>query len=247
MSFLLNRQVERLGRRILAGTVFACMSAFGGVVFAEPPPRPMTFAWHALSDGDFAVVGSGEISPDTNTAFVNFLSSQSRSASELILSSDGGDLAAGLELGRSVRRLSLATVVGEPSGIGSNGSELLASRCSSACALAFLGGVERSVTPGSEYGVHQLRMDCTERWQALDNYPWLPLPGVRYCPRFDDAMSAFQSAQGDVSAYLDEMGVDRKLFARMADIPAVEVSYLSEEELSEYGVVTVEAGRVEPY
>lgn len=56
--------------------------------------------------------------------------------------SDGGNVAAAMIFGRTIRRLGLSTI------------QLRSSECASACALAFVGGVTRQAEPGS-IGVHQ--------------------------------------------------------------------------------------------
>src|SRR6266567_9560998 len=57
-------------------------------------------------------------------------------------SSDGGSLVAGLRIGEAIRRKGFSTFV--PDG----------RRCASACALAWLGGVERFIGTGGKIGFH---------------------------------------------------------------------------------------------
>src|SRR6266487_6885060 len=57
-------------------------------------------------------------------------------------SSDGGSLVAGLRIGEAIRRKGFSTIV--PDG----------QRCASACALAWLGGVERFIGTDGKIGFH---------------------------------------------------------------------------------------------
>lgn len=83
--------------------------------------------------------------------------------SGITLSSPGGNLYGGLLLGKEIRRLQLDTIAepdfkewvpAEPNGP----SERIVEKrveCFSACAYAVLGGLQRAVTPGAIYGIHQ--------------------------------------------------------------------------------------------
>ena len=82
-----------------------------------------------LHDGPTAVLVEGIIDPETVTHVRQLLANFT--VSEIYFDSPGGDLFAGLELGRTVRRSKLVAIVMQDS------------QCQSACALAFLGGVSR--------------------------------------------------------------------------------------------------------
>lgn len=200
----------------------------------------MTFSWHEETNGG-VILAEGVIVVDTPTAFSNFLSAHPQAdGGHVWLSSDGGDLEAALDLGDMFRRYNLRTSVGEIERAGGGAPEMLESRCSSACALAYLGGAERMLPPGSSIGVHQLRLDCVDRQRAQSRYPWLPIAGTRYCPRLDDGISASQSAQGAVTAYVSRMGVDPMLVSLMSSIDPSGIRVLNDDELNRFSVVTPE-------
>ena len=67
------------------------------------------------------------------------------------LNSPGGNLYAGMQLGRSIRRHGASTHI-------IDSSTLLPGECYSACSLAFLGGVFRFASNGARYGVHRASM-----------------------------------------------------------------------------------------
>ena len=60
---------------------------------------------------------------------------------EVVLSGPGGRIGAGFEISRMIRSRRLATRV--------------ETGCASACTIAFLGGVDRSIAPGAKLGFHQ--------------------------------------------------------------------------------------------
>lgn len=60
---------------------------------------------------------------------------------EVVLSGPGGRMGAGFEISRMIRSRRLATRV--------------ETGCASACTIAFLGGVDRSIAPGAKLGFHQ--------------------------------------------------------------------------------------------
>ena len=202
---------------------------------ADPPNQPMTFEWVADSSGEGQILAGGVITPETPEAFVRFVADRAGPAAPLVvLNSDGGDLEGGLALGRAIRDGGYSTDIGEMDRSG----ERAAGRCVSACALAFLGGSQRTVSEGSYLGVHQLSMSCVQRASVFASYPWLPLPNSTFCPEFDEGVTAVQAAQGQVAAYISEMGIDAELLPVMAAVPAAEVHVLEPAMLEALNIVT---------
>lgn len=76
---------------------------------------PMTFAL-ATNKGNMRtsswIVGTGVIVSDTPDQFRNFLDREGGAGGQLVLHSPGGNLAAGLELGRVIRSWGLTTHIG---------------------------------------------------------------------------------------------------------------------------------------
>jgi hypothetical protein len=66
---------------------------------------------------------------------------QHKSIREVVLEGPGGRAAVGFEIFRMIRRARLATRVD--------------TACASACTIAFLGGVERTVSPSGRLGFHR--------------------------------------------------------------------------------------------
>lgn len=65
------------------------------------------------------------------------------------LSSPGGNLIAGMQLGLAIHEAGLNTTIGN--------TDYSPPDCLSACAYAFMGGISRKLIPGSRYGMHQFR------------------------------------------------------------------------------------------
>ena len=94
----------------------------------ETPDRPSV----VVVEGSFAAFDEGQFAAKAaslSSAFVAF-------------SSDGGSLLAGLRIGEAIRRMGFSTIV--PDG----------RRCASACALAWLGGVERFIGTSGKISFH---------------------------------------------------------------------------------------------
>ncbi|WFU49151.1 SH3 domain-containing protein [Sinorhizobium terangae] len=125
----------------------------------------------------------------------------------VVFNSPGGNVLKAMELGRLIRSEGLPT-------IQSRGSE-----CSSACALAFLGGVQRFAQPGS-IGVHRSSFSDTR--------------GISV----DDAVSHIQRLTADIMAYISEMGADPALLQLALQYDSADMRYLSLSEMAQFRVTT---------
>ena len=95
------------------------------------------------------VAAQGEITEDTPAVFSAYIRDFGN-PHLIVLNSDGGNLLAGIELGRMIRAAGANTAIGETrslSGDLSHLEETIPGVCASACAFAFIGGVERWVGP----------------------------------------------------------------------------------------------------
>src|SRR6056297_4141801 len=116
--------------------------------------QPMTFS-RATNKGNMStsawISATGQIEPETPARFRDFLKSEEYLPGQIVLHSPGGNLAAGLELGRMIREAGLTAHIGrtrrefegydEP--CDTWWDEVEAGICASSCAYAFLGGKER--------------------------------------------------------------------------------------------------------
>jgi ATP-dependent protease ClpP protease subunit len=125
------------------------------------------------------------------------------------LNSPGGNLFAGMQLGRVIRKHGASTHIIDP-------RTLLPGECYSACSLAFLGGVYRFNDNGARYGVHRA--------------------SLRGGPRTGDP-DLDQDLSSAIRAYVREMGVDPRLLDLWLKARPDEMYVLSQQEARNLGVV----------
>jgi hypothetical protein len=209
------------------------------VVFGAPPAsaQPMRFELAGNSGncrGCEWIKAEGEITPDTPRAFREYRQKYGPGGA-VILHSPGGSLAAGLELGRLFRESQITTIVGRtvPNDAGSH--IVVAGSCASACAYAFLGGVNRTLEPHpmisdgiepvvSKIGVHRFfRPEVLTRMGA-----------VLFTGRDLDAEQRTTAA---LAVYMVEMGVDARLLGLATAADATSVRWLSYQEAEQLLVI----------
>ena len=125
------------------------------------------------------------------------------------LNSPGGNLAAGIRLGRLFRKHGLPTHIGKLDGI-----EKTSGQCLSACPFAFVGGYFRYLDINSVLGVHRFTSETTSP---------------------SDIVIA-QVASGEITSYLSEMGVDSAFFGKMTRIDNDDIYQLSVDEAENWMV-----------
>ena len=107
------------------------------------------------------IQATGEIYEDTPAVFETFLRSSEFIPKVVRLNSEGGSLRGGVILGELFRSRDFATEVGSSKlniDVPISGSKNVYTKtpggCNSACAFAFLGGIERTLDPDSILGFH---------------------------------------------------------------------------------------------
>ncbi|MBO0128989.1 hypothetical protein [Agrobacterium sp. OT33] len=123
----------------------------------------------------------------------------------ITFNSNGGNVATAMAYGRMIRSLGLSTL------------QLRSAECASACALAFVGGVNRQAEPGA-IGVHQSSFS-----------PESSLEG-------HIAVAAVQALTAQIMTYLVEMDVDPKLLQLSLSVPSDDMRYLTASEMQNYKV-----------
>jgi len=124
------------------------------------------------------------------------------------LNSPGGNLFAGMQLGRVIRKHGASTHI-------IDSRTLRPGECYSACSLAFLGGVSRFNDNGARYGVHRASVAGTAT-------------GDR---------DLGQDLSAVIESYIREMGVDDRLFDLWVKAAPDQMYILSRREARELGVV----------
>jgi len=165
---------------------------------------------------------SGAIDSDAPRRLQAVLSDPANHFADVYLDSPGGDLLAGIELGRLLRDASARTVIGtgrmeKGSGSTSNWVDFKsgAGRCYSACALAFLGGEYRWSSTGSEYGVH--------RFRSKSSGP--------------NDLAIAQILSAAIGAFIRDMGVSGELFDYMSSAGSQEILIIPNSKLLELRVI----------
>jgi hypothetical protein len=245
----------RLRPAILAAAALIALSRIipAAAQNATLPPAPpaatcvdqpeMTFAaWTSTLGQTFGegsleyIFADGYFCLDTDQKFQQFLTQNPPKAPNtiVVLNSGGGNLAAGLRMGRIIRQQKMWTQVGSqfPLMIPQNENipaqtvpylpELTSppfpGECGSACTLTFMGGVSRTIGYGSNYGVHQFAYET----QIPDPNPL--------------ARAQVESAQ--LVAYLNEMGISPNYMVDMVQKTGNDVTNLTMKELQQLNIVT---------
>jgi hypothetical protein len=194
-----------------------------------------------------AILADGDIVSDTPDQLERFLARNSISINnKLILNSRGGDLWAGLKMGKIIRAHRLHTSVGGYNQWAhrsfdqmerSTGKERYYAYCISACTLAFLGGAERAMAFDGLYAVHQASMECRDpNKQPADKTQ--QAAGKPLCPHSMDAFSAAQSMFGDLVEYVQKMGVDPAFVTEMSKADPDGMNILSYDVMLKYKILT---------
>ncbi|PDS61534.1 hypothetical protein CO653_32585 [Rhizobium anhuiense] len=123
--------------------------------------------------------------------------------------SPGGNVVTAIRFGRIIRALNARTL------------QIRAMECASACAFAFVGGVERFAEPGS-IGVHRVSLSDDA---AMDNKL---------------AVSSVQSLTGEIIGYLTDMGVSPNLLQLSLSIDSTDIRYLTAAEMRDWNIDTPE-------
>lgn len=173
---------------------------------AGPARAAITYTVESFADGSRFVIISGPIDSSDDLAPLRRLIEIERVRVATFIS-PGGNVVKAMELGRLIRAHGLMTV------------QLRSGECSSACALAFMGGVIRSAEPGS-IGVHKASFSDTSQIGVAD------------------AVAAVQQLTAEEIGYMTEMGVDPGLLQLALQYDSNDVRYLSSSEMERYGVTT---------
>jgi hypothetical protein len=148
------------------------------------------------------VVAEGTLDSGAAERFEELIS-QEYPPYQVLLNSPGGNLRAGLELGRAIRARGISTVIGRWDDTGRTseqkevgvGGKVVKGECLSACSYAFLGGVIRALSKGSRIGFHQFA-----------------LPGGGEL-KGQGGLSSGQQISAFLISYIIEMGADARLFS----------------------------------
>jgi hypothetical protein len=184
--------------RLMLWAVVACLC------WSSAAKADITFERLSMGDSWPVILLKGEFEGSDNpeTLSREILSS---GAKVVTFDSDGGNVVRAMAYGRMIRSLGVSTL------------QLRAAQCASACALAFVGGVNRYAEPGS-IGVHQSSFS-----------PESNIEGHM-------AVAAVQTLTAEIMSYLIEMEVDPKLLQLSLSVPSDDMRYLTASEMQNFKV-----------
>jgi len=182
---------------------------------ADDPRRNVTTD-QALLDGDmrFTLGSGGELTltgriiQGSAETFAREIAERGEYVRTVVIDSPGGSLDDAMTMARLIREKGFTTEIRD------------GGLCASSCPLLFAGGVTREAGPKAAIGLHQF-------YAAAGSS--------------DDAAAALSSAQATaakISRFLDEMGVDTRLWLHALDTPPRALYYLTAQEQADYGLVT---------
>ena len=174
--------------------------------------EPRTWA-DVVSEAPTFIYLDGEIDATAPQRLSHVLSTVQPGGISITFNSPGGNLFAGMELGRIIRKYGASTSIGVR---GPKSFQSQPGVCFSACSLAFLGGPFRYLNKGSSYGVH--RVSSTAGTQVTD-------------------LDVGQILSAAIGSYIREMGADPGLFDLMVKSGVGDIYLLSEQETKALRVV----------
>jgi hypothetical protein len=171
------------------------------------------------------IQATGVITQDTPTAFEAFLRTSKFTAGVVRLNSEGGGVGAAVTLGEIFRARGFATEVGSsklnlesvPTAGSENGYTKTPGVCVSACAFAFLGGIDRTLDPDSKLGFHRAFFGTGK-------------------PTANDAQELIAA----LLLYIVNMGVDARLIVLATEASPNELRLIRSDEARDLRVTTVE-------
>lgn len=207
----------------VAWVAWLACTAFAGLGVAPAGATvatPMAFSvFQPCDDGTAAcvpqVLAQGSVERDSGAKLERFLQDAAARGEALpqnpliAFDSPGGSVAGGMAMGRLIRRLQLSTrVAGTYARADTAGAAPVPfvrdAVCASACTLAFMGGVRRSVADGARFGVHQFASRAG-----------------------DIGDSATQTTLVVLSRYVEDMGLDRRIVDVASVVPPSRMYWLS--------------------
>lgn len=142
-----------LALAIASTTGLTAAAADGTLSISLSKPLKGTMA-HIMGEGRNIYL-DGEIDAQAGKRLEAFLKKNNVAyTSTVVLNSPGGNLGAGMELGRVIRKYGLSTTVGRKE-VHPAYDSVTAGACMSSCTLAYLGGTFRYLPEQSRFGVHR--------------------------------------------------------------------------------------------
>ncbi|WP_296096978.1 SH3 domain-containing protein [uncultured Agrobacterium sp.] len=176
----------------------------------------LTFSVEPLDNSKAAILVSGVFEPTQDLSeFVLLAKTLGGKFGIVVFNSPGGNPSKAIEMGRLIRLLRLSTF------------QFRGMECSSACALAFMGGITRAAETGS-IGVHK---SSFSEGTAIS---------------VDDAVSYIQHQTAQTISYMTEMGIDPGLLQLSFSYEKDDMRYLSKSEMAQYKLTNLDLDTSSP-
>ena len=253
-----TRKLLGLEEAMLRAAILAGCLVFSNAALADNFDGEMTFQYYTVAESLLAdhphveVQADGGITKNTPQLFRQFLADHDvPRGSDVYFTSGGGNLGAGLKLGRLIREHGLNAVVGAHTPISNETISFLkrnynawmlsnlpfqapilpmafrsSSYCISACTFAFLGGVHRYIGNGSIFAVHKFDVDCGA----------VEYKNLKICREPAESMSQSQELSADLAVYLEQMGIPQRFLQDMVLAEPDKIKVLTCEELEKYHI-----------
>ena len=177
------------------GCMLLCISIASILLVTTPAVAAVITVREQTPDRPSVVVVEGSLAASDEDQFV--AKAASLSSAVVAFSSDGGSLLAGLRIGEAIRRKGFSTIV--PDG----------RRCASACALAWLGGVERFIGTSGK---------------------------ISFRAAYDSASGESGVGNAVVDAYLSKIGLPHEAVIYITQIAPNEMSWLNISDAAQRGI-----------
>jgi hypothetical protein len=197
------------------------------------PAGAMTFSFVPLTinncttDCPKIIVASGDMYYDDIGTLVETIRAGIRRDKNIrpvvLISSNGGNLAAGYGIGEVLRSIKATVIVGRAIPNGS-GYTIAPGGCASACVFSLMGGVKRVVPEGSKVGVHWMSAPTP---QVFSGAVSTPDPN-----RKNDSDRDEQSMR----QFMRRMGVKPDLAGFIRKVPNTSIHVMTAKEMSQFGL-----------
>jgi hypothetical protein len=221
---------------------------FTGEVYEQLSRNPMQFRLRAAPIANISaslteprrydIVASGRVMPDTDAQFNAFLNDNSQwvgPGTTVILNSIGGNLGAGMQMGRTVRRRGFLTSVMLNQ---SKDQTHYTQACASSCNFIFMGGVRRTVRPGALFVSHQFSRESNPDTMDLTVRAFSAAEVARASEQTSEWT---QAVAGEVAEFLHDMGIDARFLRTTGKIPNEKPTILPTGILATLNIVTSNA------
>lgn len=205
-------------QHILFFIIFFLASSNLQVTITEAAEMSFTSKCSANALQSCYIVAEGEITRESPVKFREFIKN-GYEGYQILLNSSGGNLLAGLEIGRLIRSQELQAHVGRWNYLEPYEDPIYDVTCESACAYAFLGGITRDIKTDQSIGFHQFSINSD-----------IILPN-------EVGLTSGQRISAIIITYLVEMGIDARMFGLASETAPKEMLFPSRKQLQKFNVI----------